>query len=61
MRKTGYEIDPALEAAVREWTGTAVNSSEHRPYIDYYDDCSRKLVAERGALLIKRHEYAFGF
>ena len=60
VRRAGYRVDDALDRAVRERTVVAVNRSEHRPYTDYYDDDSRQLVAERDALLIERHGYAFG-
>ncbi len=52
MRRAGYRVDDALERALRERTEIAVNRSEHRPYTDYYDERSRRLVARRSALLI---------
>jgi hypothetical protein len=60
VSKAGYEIDPALESAVRARTRAPDNRSEHRPYVDYYDDASRELVAKRDAVIIERHEYVFG-
>jgi hypothetical protein len=36
------------------------NISIHRPYIDYYSDELRNLVATRDQLVIRRHQYAFG-
>ncbi len=60
VRQAGYRVDDVLERALRERTEIAVNRSEHRPYTDYYDEGSRRLVAERDALLIERHGYAFG-
>jgi hypothetical protein len=60
VREAGYRVDDVLERAVREHTEIAVNRSQHRSYTDYYDESSRRLVAERDALLIERHEYAFG-
>jgi hypothetical protein len=36
------------------------NTSEHRPYVDYYDDELRDLVADKDKLLISRHGYRFG-
>ena len=61
VRKAGYEVDDALEEEVREErTAKPVNSSDHLPYTAYYDDASVELVAERDALIISRHGYAFG-
>ncbi len=59
VRRAGYRVDDTLERAVRERADIAVNRSEHRPYTDYYDDTSRDLVAERDALIVERHGYAF--
>ncbi len=60
VRQAGYGVDDALERAVRERADIAVNRSEHRRYTDYYDDTSRQLVAQRDALIVERHGYAFG-
>jgi hypothetical protein len=38
---------------------TARNTSAHAPYVDYYDDELRNLVAERDKLIIARHGYRF--
>ena len=60
VRKAGYEVDDVLEEEVRQRTAKPVNSSDHLPYTAYYDDASVELVAERDALIISRHGYAFG-
>ena len=60
VRKAGYVVDDVLEKEVRERTAKPVNSSDHLPYTAYYDDASVDLVAERDALIVSRHGYAFG-
>ena len=40
--------------------GTARNTSEHGPYIDYYSSELRQLVAEKDRSIIDRHGYQFG-
>jgi hypothetical protein len=60
VRHAGYQVDDALERAVRERTEVVVNRSDHRPYTHYYDDDTRDLVAERDAVFVERHGYTFG-
>jgi hypothetical protein len=60
VRKAGYDVDDALEQEVLNRAAKPVNQSDHLPYTAYYDDDSVELVAERDALVISRHGYAFG-
>lgn len=52
QRVTAAANDFILDAPAR-------NVSEHAPYLSYYDDELRDLVAERDKLIISRHGYRF--
>jgi hypothetical protein len=52
QRVTAAANDFILDAPSR-------NVSEHAPYVSYYDDELRDLVAERDKLIISRHGYRF--
>lgn len=55
-----YRI-PASEALTRYLSEDSPrNTSSHGPYVDYYDDELRALVAERDAPVISAFGYAFG-
>ena len=55
------QIGVPVTAAMRHYLSRApaLNSSEHSRYTDYYDASLRALVAERDAMVIARHGYAF--
>jgi hypothetical protein len=58
LESVGHRVSNAMNDFVRD--ATARNTSEHGPYIDYYSDELRRLVAEKDRLIIARHAYQFG-
>jgi hypothetical protein len=57
-----HSVKVRVTAAANDFVtdATARNTSEHAPYVSYYDDELRDLVAERDELVISRHAYRFG-
>jgi hypothetical protein len=59
-RLRGFDLP--LSSAMRDFISDAPprNASRHGPYVDYYSDELRDMVAERDRLIIDRHGYRFG-
>jgi hypothetical protein len=60
VKLAGYAIDSGMEHEIRTRARVRTNTSEHRPYVDFYDDASRDLVGRRDASIITKHGYHFG-
>jgi hypothetical protein len=58
LLRVGHRVSPAGNDFVMD--GAARNTSQHGPYVDYYSDELRDLVAEKDKLVIDRHGYRFG-
>lgn len=57
LESAGEPMTPALRDYID--TAPALNTSEHEPHRQLYDDELAQLVAERDAFVIERHGYAF--
>ncbi len=60
LKVAGYAIDSGMEHEIRTRAQVRTNTSEHWPYVDFYDDASRDLVSRRDASIITKHGYRFG-
>lgn len=58
LLRVGHRVTPAGNDFVMD--GAARNTSAHGPYVEYYSDELRDLVAEKDKLVIDRHGYRFG-
>lgn len=58
LQSVGHRVTIAAHDFVMD--ATARNTSKHGPYVDYYDDELRNLVADKDKLLMSRHGYRFG-
>jgi hypothetical protein len=54
-------VGEQVTAALRDYidAAPALNTSEHEPHREFYDDELARLVAERDGLVIDRHGYTF--
>jgi hypothetical protein len=58
LESVGHRVTHAMNDFVLDTAGR--NISEHGPYVDYYSNELRDLVAEKDRLIIARHGYQFG-
>lgn len=58
LESVGHRVTHAMNDFVMDTA--ALNTSEHGPYMDYYSNELRALVAEKDAAIIARHSYEFG-
>ncbi len=58
LQDLGVPLSSAMRDYIRDTPPR--NASAHGPYVDYYSDELRELVAERDRLVIGRHGYRFG-
>ena len=58
LQSVGQRVSNAMNDFVRD--ATVRNTSEHGPYMDYYSNDLRELVAEKDRGIIARHGYQFG-
>jgi hypothetical protein len=58
LESVGHRVTHAMNDFVMD--AAARNTSEHGPYMEYYSDELRGLVAEKDRLIIERHAYRFG-
>ena len=58
LESVGHRVTHAMNDFVMDTA--ALNTSEHGPYMDYYSNELRGLVAEKDAAIIARHGYQFG-
>ena len=54
LKLAGYEVS---RERVEALCGVRANRSQHRPYMDYYDDESVALVLQREKLIVEKHGY----
>jgi hypothetical protein len=58
LETVGHRVTHAMNDFVMD--RAALNTSEHGPYMDYYSQELRDLVAEKDGAIIARHGYQFG-
>jgi hypothetical protein len=58
LESVGHRVTHAMNDFVMD--RAALNTSEHGPYMDYYSDELRALVAAKDSRIIARHGYQFG-
>lgn len=58
LESVGHRVTHAMNDFVMD--AAPLNTSEHAPYMDYYSNELRDLVAEKDAVIIARHGYQFG-
>ncbi len=59
LARAGYVLDEEQDARLAELTSgrSRRNTSEHRPWLDYYDGPSLDLVTRRDRLIVERHGF----